>query len=186
MDTDLAQALQTVERRLQLLKNELDPQEQELAALREKLAPLERSVAALQQRQEDLAAAATHLRSALEIAEATGGVASQEFDQPPIDESPNQGYSLDGQGGVGQTPRPKTIDGVVKILVDLGGSGSLEDIRREFRERGWLDPTFKNPDAALYAATKRLVGVGRIERLGGGRYRLISERLNADLQEGGM
>lgn len=191
MDTHLAQALQTVESELRTVNEELGPKEQEVAVLRKRLAPLERSVATLEQKRDALAAAVASIRTALDMAGATATAAtaatafsSDSETSPPdhhlVEDRPSNGGSTD------QAPRPRTADGVVAILTDLGGMGSLEAIRHEFRRRGWLDPEFKDPDAALYAATKRLTDRGRVERLGEGRYRLVPERPNGEAQEGGM
>ncbi len=185
MNTDLAQALRTVESELRTVNDELAPKEQEVAVLREKLAPLERGVATLQQKRDALAAAVASLRTALETAGATAAAFSPDSENGPSDHNLVEDRPSNG-GGTDQAPRPRTADGVVAILTDLGGMGSLEAIRHEFRRRGWLDPEFKDPDAALYAATKRLTDRGRVERLGEGRYRLVPERPNGEAQEGGM
>jgi hypothetical protein len=164
MNINVEQALQVIEDQLRAVNDELEPQEREVTALREKLEPLERKVVALQRKREEFAAAATHLRNALETAD-------------PADGADESEVRFDNGEEVGeQASRPKTIDGVLAILSDLGGSASMEDIRREFRERGWLDPSFKTPDAALYAAAKRLTQGGRVERLGAGNYRLLPQR----------
>jgi hypothetical protein len=125
------------------------------------LAAQERVVELLQEKWAELAETEAHLRR---FQEAYASINGPESLPPEAREAQTVAV------------RPKTVDGVVAILTDLGGSGSLDDIRREFRERGWLDPSFRNPDAALYAATKRLSDSGRIVRLGGGQYQLRSEQ----------
>jgi hypothetical protein len=206
MDTDLAQALRTIEAKLTAVKEELAPEERKAADLREQLAPLERRIATLQQQRDSLAAAAVSLHTVLQTLQTGSPVGAlqtvrpagtsppqdSENDQPglplvedrqpngePADQTPRPRTS-------DHTPRPRTIDGVVKILSDLGGSGTLKDIRREFQERGWSEASFRKPEAALYAATKRLAESGRLERLGEGRYRLLPEQRNGEVQEAGM
>jgi hypothetical protein len=185
MDSDLAQALQTVESKLHTVNDELAPQEHEVAELRARLDPLERKVTTLQQKRDALAAAAGNLRVALEMAGPTAAAFSSDSDDGLSDRQAVEDWLSNGEG-TDHGPRPRTVDGVVAILTELGGMGTLEDIRRAFREREWLDPSFKDPDAALYAATKRLSDRGRIERLGGGQYRLIPEHPNGEVQEAGM
>ena len=153
--TGLSSALTTVESALWDLERELAAQEKIVSLLRE--------------RRDQLATTATHLRKFLEEIPRQA-----EPESPPRAEAGNGDAAVDVGRDVGlPIVRPKTTDGIVKILDDLGGEGSLEDIRREFRDRGWLDPMFKKPDAALYAAAQRLMQAGRVERLGGGRYRLL-------------
>jgi multidrug efflux pump subunit AcrA (membrane-fusion protein) len=163
-----AEALLAVERRLRAIDEQLAPRERDVAALQEQLAPLERALAALRQKREELASAVTHLRNALEVD-------APEDPSPPATERPPGGYEREAD--LGQSSRPKTIDGVVRILDDLGGEASLSEIRREFEARGWLD-SFKNGHEAVFAATRRLFDHGRIERLGEGRYRLLPEQRN--------
>jgi hypothetical protein len=113
-----------------------------LQDVEDQLRPVEREAALLREKRDDLAEAVSRLRRIV------GTDAPAEF------------------------LRPKTTDGIVQILEERGGFGTLEDIRQEFRDRGWLEG-FGNPDAAVYAAAKRLADGGRIERLGEGRYRLV-------------
>ncbi|MFL5511104.1 MAG: hypothetical protein ACJ8CN_01535 [Gemmatimonadales bacterium] len=187
MDTDLAQALQTIEAKLTAVNEELAPEERKAADLREELAPLESRIATLQQQRDSLAAAAVNLHSVLQALQAGSPVGAS---LPQGSENGQPGLPLvEGRQPNGDaadhTPRPRAVDGVVKILADLGGSGTLKDIRREFQERGW-SASFKKPEAALYAATKRLAENGRLERLGEGRYRLLPEQRNGEVQEAGM
>jgi hypothetical protein len=188
MDTDLAQALRTIETKLTAVKEELAPEERKVADLREQLAPLERRITSLQQQRDSLAAAAANLHNALQTLQ-TGSPVGAPPPQDPENGQPGLPLVQDRRPSgeaADHAPRPRTVDGVVKILTDLGGSGTLRDIRREFRERGWLDDSFRNSDAALYAATRRLADNGRLERLGEGRYRLLPERRNGDTEEVGM
>jgi hypothetical protein len=117
-----------------------------LQDVEDQLRPVEREAALLRQKRDDLAEAVSRLRRIV-------------------------GEGADVPAGF---LRPKTTDGIVQILEDKGGFGTLEEIRQEFRNRGWLEG-FGNPDAAVYAATKRLADAGRIERMGEGRYRLVSK-----------
>jgi hypothetical protein len=175
MDTTnaLQQALEAVETALRDIEAELGPRELQVALLREQ--------------RDDLTEAAARLRRALQ---ATVSDHTSEPPAPPPpapEEAPEE--ALGGETGppAGSPPRPTTtVEGIVQVLTDLGGSGSLEDIRRQFHERGWLDSAFKNPDAALYAATKRLAVAKRLVRLGGGHYRLIPEGSTGEAQEVGM
>jgi hypothetical protein len=184
MDMDLAQALRTIEAKLTAVNEELAPEERKAADLRKELAPLESRIATLQEQRDSLAAAAVNLHNALQTGRPAGASLPQGSESgqpiPPLVE----GRQPNGEAA-DRIPRPRAIDGVVKILADLGGSGTLKDIRREFQERGW-SASFKKPEAALYAATKRLAESGRLERLGEGRYRLLPEQRNGEVQEVGM
>jgi hypothetical protein len=160
----LRQALEAVETALRDIEAELGPRELHVALLREK--------------RDDLTEAASRLRRTLQA------TVSDDAFEPPAPEPPASEDETEAPSG---PARPMTtVEGVVQVLTDLGGSGSLADVRREYRERGWVDSAFKNPDAALYAATKRLAKAKRLVRLGGGQYRLVPKEPNGQEQEGGM
>jgi hypothetical protein len=53
--------------------------------------------------------------------------------------------------------RPASTDAVRVILQDHPDERvHIDDIRREMAERDWIDPEWKTPEAAVYAALKRL------------------------------
>jgi hypothetical protein len=179
----LRQALEGVESALQKVEAELGPRELHVALLREQ--------------RDDLLGAATRLRRTLEANLNNDASTPPESESPspplelPLSEPPASEASASlepeltaSEGEAELPPRPPTtVDAVMQVLTDLGGSASLGDIRREFRDRGWLDSAFKNPDAALYAATKRLAKTKRLVRLGGGRYRLVPEKSNGEAHD---
>jgi hypothetical protein len=183
MDTTNADALR--QDLTDTLRRALAGVEMALRDVEAELGPRELHVALLREQRDNLVEAATRLRRTLEAN--VGGDASE---PPPSEPPPSESPPSESPASEGETEPPSrpatTVDAVMRVLTDLGGSGSLKDIRREFHERGWLDSGFKNPDAALYAATKRLAKAKRLVRLGGGQYRLVPKEPNSQAQEVGM
>lgn len=53
--------------------------------------------------------------------------------------------------------RPRTVDAARALLLEFAEQDvDLVTIRAEFRQRGWLDPDAKAPDALVYAGLRRL------------------------------
>jgi hypothetical protein len=87
----------------------------------------------------------------------------------PEDEPTHTNHDLEADGGMREArssqPRrqseadhviPDSYDAVRVILQEKAGEGvHIDEVRKQFRERGWMQPDWSRPDSAVYAALVR-------------------------------
>jgi hypothetical protein len=87
----------------------------------------------------------------------------------PEDEPPHTNPDLEADRGMREArsshPRrqseadhviPDSYDAVRVILQEKAGEGvHIDEVRKQFRERGWIQPDWSKPDSAIYAALVR-------------------------------
>jgi hypothetical protein len=68
-------------------------------------------------------------------------------------------------------PEIRGREAVRRVLRDSGRAMRQRDLVEAVKERGWIDPNARNPDASIRVAARRLVEDGEVEKIGTGVYR---------------
>jgi|SRR5665647_67244 len=102
-----------------------------------------------------------------------GGSTGRQLEDPAAGESEDEDRS--------------STDRVVELLAEFRGRAiTRQVILHEFARRGWVDPSWKEPEAAMRMAIRRAVERGDVAAVLGGRYVLRAPELfHADPPEGG-
>ncbi|MGB6162016.1 MAG: hypothetical protein WCF33_22830 [Pseudonocardiaceae bacterium] len=123
------------------------------AEVRRKLEEDRAQLDVLQRRVKFLEQSEAGLRGLLGLDESPAAAAAETGD----DESAEQVDDDVAPAEADDTNRPKSIDAVQLILKDhIGDTIHIDTIRLEMKTRGWLNPAWAKPDAAIYAALTRL------------------------------
>ncbi|MEV6961341.1 hypothetical protein AB0M97_19500 [Streptomyces sp. NPDC051207] len=161
----------TLESALEVTQQQLAAAERELAVVR---ARAERDIAHARERVQRLSAAVYSLRDLL----ATQGdnPAQRELFRHEAVEvdtahalnvaegSVSESTTTEMHGFLEREPR-STTDRAVAILADAGRPMRMPELRREWRRRGWVNPDWKTPDAAITMAFHRARKAGKVGRM---------------------
>jgi hypothetical protein len=81
----------------------------------------------------------------------------------------------------GKVESPRGRDAVRRVMQERPHDvWRLTSLVGEITRRGWIDPEARDPASAIRVAARRLADTGEIEKVGTGRYRLVSGRSDAE------
>lgn len=87
------------------------------------------------------------------------GLAAESSDTTPSEDAVADEPTEDAELSIEKSPvaRPQSVDAVRTILAEkLDEEVHIDHVRNEIKSRSWGDPSWANPDAAIYAALTRL------------------------------